>query len=73
MQTYGQNSYEKCFDRDLTDHKRILVNFAYINATSEDFLYDILCFMLKQYVIQKVGNVRDLLIFKSLDNIINFN
>jgi len=37
MQTYGQNSYEKCFDRDLTDHKRILVNFAYINATSEDF------------------------------------
>jgi len=35
----------------------ILVNFVYINAASKDFLYDVLCFTLKQA--QKIKNARD--------------
>ena len=37
------------WNRNLNDHNRmILVNFAYINAISEDFLHNILSFTLKE-------------------------
>ena len=43
------------------DHNRIIiVNFAYLNAISEDFLHDILTFTLKEaYTNERKRNVKD--------------
>lgn len=50
------------WNRNLTDHNRmILVNFAYLNAISEDFLHDILSFTLKEaYTKTRKREIKDM-------------
>ena len=44
------------WDKNFTDHNRmIIVNFAFINGVSEEFLHDVLAFTLKNaYTAEKI-------------------